>query len=356
MSSRTATAPRGSPASSGPRDGAAGLESRGALLREVSRLSSAVVTAHGRCSVSSATLEAAASQVAALRAQVREADAELTEAEAARVNAAEAGDAELTSLQRVGGALAARRAELVRAAKAARGEREARAEAARAALWRRLGAASEAAAVVAPHLPGGPDDFFAPAPVASADVWTAPAVALLQAAEALWKRVSTQGEAAADVLSGALALDGARLAPPPAQAATTATPSAAPARTGVAAAASAGATGGATSASAALDDSGLAAAALYRVLGPTAVASDAERASAGVAGLTAEAARLSSEVEAAAAAAGGGGGALAAVRAIVEATQRNLRLQGAALLAVSSRPLPAAASASATAAAVAARG
>ena len=64
-----------------------------------------------------------------------------------------------------------------------------------------------------------------------------------------------------------------------------------------------------------------------------------------MAGLTSEAARLANEVEAAAAAAaaaGGGGdgasdGALAAVRAIVEATQRNLRLQAASLAAVASR-------------------
>jgi hypothetical protein len=178
---------------------AASSSARGALLRDINRLSTDILAQHARLQSATARLAEETATKAGLVERIGRAETEHAEVE--RKKAAEsANDAELVGLQRAVGGMTMKRQELIKATKAARGERDRAREEATAAFYARLGAEVEQGRAAAAA--GSEEAAAAPAP--APPLWSADTLKLLGEADALWRRSSNAGVVTRDLVDAAL--------------------------------------------------------------------------------------------------------------------------------------------------------
>lgn len=175
--------------------------SRSSLLRETNRLASDILTLHASADALGAEFSRVSSEKAAAVAALTAADARVSAAERARAEEV-ANDGELRALQRAHSALSARLADSIAAVKRTRAERDRAREEALVGYYLRVGAEAEAEAASAAGVSGD---------VGAAPVWPPDALAALEAASALWRRVSNSATVARDMAEGALLARGKTL-------------------------------------------------------------------------------------------------------------------------------------------------
>jgi hypothetical protein len=186
----------------------AAAPSRGALLKDISRLSTEILAGSSRLASATERLTHESAQKAALVERIAQAEAELAAVEAQKA-AESANDAELTGLQRAVSAMTMRRQELIKQTKQARSDRDRARDEAVGGYYARLGAECEqrlaAGALAASE--GGPADGRGPplvVPASAAASWSPDALRLLGEADALWKRASNHGVVTRELVDAAL--------------------------------------------------------------------------------------------------------------------------------------------------------
>jgi hypothetical protein len=186
----------------------AAAPSRGALLKDISRLSTEILAGSSRLASATERLTHESAQKAALVERIAQAEAELAAVEAQKA-AESANDAELTGLQRAVSAMTMRRQELIKQTKQARSDRDRARDEAVGGYYARLGAECEqrlaAGALAASE--GGPAEGRGPplvVPASAAASWSPDALRLLGEADALWKRASNHGVVTRELVDAAL--------------------------------------------------------------------------------------------------------------------------------------------------------